>query len=308
LDAFYRDGHGTMASLVQQLRHGAKAALTSPEVMSDRTYLRIRHKHLLGTWPDLDDPVTFNEKVLWRILNDRSPLLPQVTDKVTVRRFVASRVGEDYFTRRYAVVERAAELDWRALPRSFVIKPNHGSGWTRIVRDKSTADPLEILVAAQSWLRANYYRKGREWAYRNIQPRLIVEGLLLEDGQIPRDYKLFCFHGEPLVIQVTSGRFTHHTRTLYDTAWRRLPFELLYPAGPDILRPKGLPEMLRVARALSQPFDFLRVDLYHIDGRVYFGELTCYPGNGTEPFRPAGFDAELGAWWHLPAARLTKEA
>jgi hypothetical protein len=288
------------ASGVPEAGAGRYARGWSPrDRMSDRLFLKLRYRKELGVWPDLEHPRTFNEKVTWRILNDRSPLLTQVTDKAAVRRFVSSRVGERYLTRLYALVDRTADLDWDSLPAAFVMKATHGCEWTRIVRSKDALDRRQLLATADSWLRSNYYRVGREWAYKDIPPRILVEELLSEEGQLPKDYKFFCFHGEPRVIQVDFDRFIHHRQTMYFPNWRRVPADGQFPPGPNIPPPERLPEMLQVAAALARPFDFIRVDMYFVEGRVYVGELTCYPGNGTVRFHPASFDAELGSYWRL---------
>jgi hypothetical protein len=272
--------------------------------------------------------LTFNEKVRYRMLTDRRPLLTLFADKLAVRAYVESRVGASYLPALHAVTTEPGTLSPDELPREFVVKPTHGSGacivvadfaprettlpdpprhtkwpnagWTQALVHPDTLDWDRLRSLCEHWLSLRY-GWDKAWAYRNVPSRLLVEELL--DGRgVPPDYKLFVFHGHARLIQVDLDRFALHTRSLYTPAWERLAVEYEYPGGADVERPAALSEMLEVAERLAAGTDFVRVDLYGIQERVVFGELTNYPVAGRGEFDPPEFDRQLGEWWTLPAA------
>jgi hypothetical protein len=273
-------------------------------VIPDRLFVRLYHRLHIGRWPQVDSPVTFNEKLQWLKLNYRTSELPTLVDKWEVRSFVESRVGPDVLIPVHGVFESVDDIDFEALPQRFVLKPSHGSGWVIICRDKAQLDLDLSRRKLRRWMRRNYYYHAREWAYRTVKPRIVCEELLLdENGAIPRDFKLFCFGGEPRFIQVDSNRFSGHQRDFYDPDWNLMPMEMLYPSsGEELPRPGSLPEMLRAAASLSQGFPFCRVDFYAVRARIYFGELTFFPENGVGEFRPANYDTVFGDLLTLPTA------
>ena len=266
--------------------------------------------------------MTFNEKVRYRILADRRPLLTTFADKLAVRGYVESRVGAGVLTELHAVTDAPETLLRAELPREFAIKPTHASGACILVGDlappeaefpEATAGWVEALVRpdrvewsrltglCENWLSRGYSR--REWAYRNVPRRILVEELLDDAGRPPLDYKIFVFDGRTRMIQVTQDRFERLVRSQYTPEWERLDVEYGGPGGADVERPQGLPEMLEIAERLGAGMDFVRVDLYCLGSRVVFGELTNYPLAGRAAFRPAEFDRWLGDWWTLPASR-----
>jgi hypothetical protein len=262
----------------------------------DETFTRLQFRYRLGQRLDLDHPRTFNEKLQWLKLRYRDPLMRQCADKLAVRDYVAGAGGADLLIPLIGVYRRAQEIDFYKLPEQFVLKANHGSGWNIICRDRRSMDLTRARARLNRWLQTDFSRIAREWVYEGIEPRIICEEYLATaNGEPPSDYKFFCFHGEPRFIQVDYDRFIGHRRALYTPAWEKLPCALEYtlkeePTPP----PQTLARMLRVAAQLSQPFPFARVDLYELDDRVYFGELTFFPGKGVERFRPREFDAIFG--------------
>ena len=271
-------------------------------LLSDRRSLEDQFTAVFGRAPDFATPMTFNEKVNWRKLYDRNPLHRLVTDKVAVRGYVASRVDADYLVPLLGVFDKPEDIPWARLAAPYVIKATHGSGWNVFFADPVSLEPRETLSKLRRWLRTDYYPPARQWAYKEIPRRLIVERFVGGTRDtMPEDFKFFCFDGLPQLIQVDHDRFTYHTRTMYDMSWQALPVEYAYPSGPIIPAPAGLPEMVRVASELSQGFDFVRVDLYCVEGRVYFGELTVYPEAGYGRFTPPEWDERLGAFWSLPS-------
>lgn len=293
---------GAVARVADRVVYGIKRASTA--FLSDGAFLRLYYRLHLGRWPDLDDPVTFNEKIQWLKLNYRPSNLPALADKWTVREYVSSRVGSHILIPTYGVYDATEDVDVATLPNSFVLKPTHGSGWVIVCRDKSTFDWDVARAKLERWLGRNYYYHAREWLYSTIPPRIISEQLLLDErGEIPKDYKIFCFDGEPTMIQVDSNRYGAHTRDFYSPSWTRLAVSAVYPnsdVGEE--RPALLAEMLDAARVLSEEFPFCRVDFYAVDQRIYFGELTFYPANGIAVWNPETYDQTLGALLELPNA------
>jgi hypothetical protein len=233
------------------------------------------------------------------MLNDRRPLIGQMGDKLRMKQY-AVEVAAD--------IVKVPETLWRGtdvahlarvgLPQYWVLKPNHSS--KRVYFGSGSPDVTELRPFTADWLDEPLSRAG-EWAYSQAERLLFAEALLGVPGTPPRDYKFFVFAGEPKVVQVDSDRYVGHRRSLYTPGWQRLrvrtPFQEPYADEP---RPELLSPMLVAAARLGRPFDFIRVDLYTVDGEIYLGELTPYPGGGLEPYRPRSFDAELGSHWKLP--------
>ena len=280
-------------------KYWRRAARRLKRIESDFSVLRRRHRRAHGRVPGLSDPRTFNEKILWLNLRTRDPRRIVCADKYAVRDWVAERIGADHLVPLLGVYEAANDIELDALPDAFVIKATHASGWNLIVRDRRQLDWEVERRRLDRWLAGNYYHEYRERHYRDIPPRLVVEELLLDEhGNIPEDYKLLCMAGgedTTILVQVDVDRFDDHRRNFFDLDWNRLPFELEYPSFDGVVeRPERLEEMVAVARRLSDGFPFVRVDLYGIEDRVYFGELTFTPEAGNGRFRPKEWDLRLG--------------
>lgn len=267
---------------------------------SDFIYTILRYKRGFGRWPRLLRPRTFNEWIIRRMLFDRNPRLTMFADKCEVRQYVRERVGDKYLTQLYLVAESPEQIDFDRLPDRFVVKTTHGCGWNILVENKEKVDDQQIKHQCAQWLQQNYYDLGREWCYKNIRPRILVEEYLGNDrGEPPYDFKFFCFGGIARLVQVDVGRFGNHQRDFYDMDWNRLPVKKGYCDNLPVPLPvpDSLEEMVRVAQALAQGTDFVRVDLYNVNGRVYFGELTNYPGGGSTDFEPEEYAVLFGSYW-----------
>ncbi len=276
------------------------------------------------SWPP-GGPVTFTQKVVRKMALDRRPLLTTFADKVAVRDYVAGAVGSEVLPRLHAVVADPAELELSVLPAEFVVKPSHASGMIWIVGDRAHAPGLDsgesarlsggiftttrrgldrdqLVATCRTWLKIRYADVELEWAYRDVPPRIMVEELLLgRDGHIPPDYKLYVFDGRVRLVQVNSDRFTSHRVNLFRPDWTPVDASVVYPpAEPAPARPDSLDEMVHIAETLGKETDFVRVDLYDVDGRIVFGELTSNPGGGRQAFSPESFDVELGGYWNAP--------
>lgn len=270
-------------------------------------------------------PVTFNDKVRYKLLRDHRPLLVIWADKAELRRYVASNVGRHYLPSEYQLLDSAVALMDVDLPDSFVLKPTHGSGACIVVDDQAPSqarlpapahswayahvrrehvDRQQLTQIAEHWLGERYGRgPNHEWAYWQISPRLLVEELLVDaDGNVPMDYKLFVFHGRCHFVQVDQGRFGARTRDFFTREWAALNMSGGLPPSDQLpVRPPLLAELLRVAEALGSVTDFVRVDLYCLPDRVVVGELTSSPAGGDSPFHPRHWNRIFGEPWNVPA-------
>jgi hypothetical protein len=275
---------------------------------SDEKRIRRKYRRALGREPELASPKTFNEKILWLNLYDRRPVKVVCADKYAVRDWVSQRIGDQYLLPLIGVYDDAEDIELDRLPDGFVVKATHGSGWNLIVRDKRQIDWLPVKDTLNAWLASSYFPYLREWQYRDIQPRLVVEELLLDEhGEIPSDYKLLCLGGgeaQTIIIEVDLDRHTDHRRNMYDLNWNRLPFDLNYPGSDAVVsRPDRLDEMVDLAQRLSKGFPFVRVDMYSTATGLFFGEMTFTPDGGRGAFEPREWDRRLGDLIGLPVAR-----
>ena len=253
---------------------------------------------------NLKAPESFNEKLVWKKLHDRNPLLPIVADKFLVRDYVKDKLGDE-FSQQFLIplichCEKPEEIPFKSLPEQYIIKTNHASNQNIIVRDRNKVERERIIQKCQKWLAQPYGFYMNEWAYQKIKPSIIIEKLMLDEtGKVPDDYKFFVFHGKCKLIQMDFDRFKGHKRSMFDENWNYLDLVFKYKKGPDAPRPKNFQKMKQIAEILGQDFDFVRVDLYEIEDRVYFGELTHYPEAATGNFIPRDYDFKIGSYWHL---------
>ena len=271
-----------------------------PEPAADAMALMRRHKVNIGTYPDLIAPKSFNEKVLRRMVFDRNPIWTQLQDKHAARDYVRARIGEGILPRLHWVTKDPSDIPFDTLPERFAVKPSHGAGWYHMVREKARLNRQELIDECRLWLSRNYYYVGREWAYKNIDPRILVEEYIDDGtGPDPIRYKLYVFHGSVRVIYVGAGVPGQSRCCFYERSWNRLPATMSRKNQIEgaLERPRHLDEMIRYAEALADGFDFIRVDLYDSADKVYFGEFTLTPGAGTSPYTPHEFDYYLGRLW-----------
>jgi hypothetical protein len=275
----------------------ALSRYTPPLISRCRAFYRT-----FGRVPNIILPRTFNEKVLYKSLFDRRPLIGTFADKYRVRDYVRETLGsEQHLIELYGAYENPDEIHEKDLPDRFVMKPNHSSGLIRFYDSGTPRDMDELRMIARSWLRTNFYDVSKEWCYRYIKPFILIEERLEIDGQIPRDFKFFCFHGKPQFVQVDIDRFTDHRRNLYDMNWNQIDGSYSHPNSREpIKRPELFRQMRDIATKLSVDTDFVRVDLYDMRDKIYFGELTNYPEDGLGRFDPERLDAEWGALWTIP--------
>jgi len=298
------DAHGNVSahpSVTQPPSKVRKIKEAAKTLLPDSLFVSLLHHKCIGRYPNLIHPVTFNEKILQRNLRP-DPRYIHLTDKLQVREYIAAKIGEQYLIPLLAAPDVFTREVFDALPDAFVMKANHGSTFVEIVRNKSDTSFEKLKVLADRWLATAFYNIARERHYRAIKPRIFFEHLLLDQrGQIPADLKVHCFGGRPgrpiIYVLVISDRFGNATHgDVYDVDWNHLdiaigPYKRSETPGP---RPPNLPDVLDVAIRLSEDFDYVRVDLYAPDNRVFFGELTFTPGAGVLPFTPDSVDYEWG--------------
>lgn len=248
--------------------------------------------------PHFKNPLTFNDKVNWRILYDRRQLLEWTCDKLVMKEH-ARGVSGLYIPRTLWAGTDLHELASAGLQEHWILKPNHRTGHVYFGHGQPDIEQLSVVTAA--WLRPFEAENLGEWAYSKARPMLLAEEVLGTPGSPPPDYKFFVFDGDVAAIQVDVGRHSIHQRRLYLPDWSPLNVQYGKYALPALEPPPaGLDRMLAAAAELGSGFDFIRVDLYNISGTVYFGEFTPYPTSGLDRFIPASFDTELGARWKLP--------
>ncbi len=264
--------------------------------ISDKQYAKFRYWLELDESLDLKYPQKFTEKIQYIKLYKSSNLRKRVADRKLVREYVSDKVGDDYLIPLIGIYDELNNEIWGSLPVQFVLKANHGCGMTKIITDKSSESYDEIFIQTEKWKDFDYAKYGREWIYRDLPRTLLAENLLLnENNSVPEDYKFFCFEGRVELIQVDFKRFGDQKRNLYDRNFNQFDATLLYPTyKKPVPRPQNLEKAVQVAEVLSSDFNFIRVDLYLPDEKIYFGELTNYPGNGFAQFSPLSFEYKMG--------------
>lgn len=273
----------------------------------DALYLKWMFQAEMGYALNLDNPVTFNEKLQWLKLHDRKPLYTRLADKVAVRSYINQTIGAQHLIPIIGKWYSAEEIDFDKLPNQFVLKCNHDSNSVMICRDKTSFDIEKARSKIKKRLRRNAFYGGREWPYKNITPCVIAEKYMTDDRQSSlTDYKFFCFNGEAEFLYVSTGLENHETASIsfFDPEWRRLPFSRkdYQEYSGDLPKPKHFEEMKQIANDLAHRINaaFVRVDLYEICNQIYFSEFTFTPCCGMLPFSPTEWDEKIGALLRLP--------
>lgn len=274
-----------------------------PKIISDEKAIdRYYRKHTNGRPANMLDPQLFSEKLQWYKLNARMPLMEKVANKYTVREYIKECGYEHLLNELFGIYKNVSEINFNELPNQFVLKDTHGSGHNIIVRDKKQLCQWKAKMMMHTWLHQSIAWSGREWVYQNMPRHIIAEKYLEDETGELRDYKFYCFNGEPRFMQLEVGRGTdHNTRNFYDMDWNLMPFGKELPHNPNInvTRPQMFGEMQKIAHDLCKPFQYVRVDLYQVCGKIYFGELTFFPAGGAPDFVPAEYDAVVGKMWKL---------
>lgn len=274
--------------------------------LGDQIYLKLIFRRLVGYNLNLDDPKSYNEKLQWLKLYDKNPLYTTLVDKDLVKDYVAHLIGAEYIIPTYGVWENPNQIEWNKLPDEFILKTTQGGGCEGVVicRNKENFDKKKAINKLKKALKQDLYKKLLEWPYRNVQRKIIAEKLLAgEDGKAPRDYKIYCFNGVPKVMVIATERFcvSHAYFDYFDMNGNHLPItqgDINNPVMPQI--PQNFDEMKKIAAKLSQGIPQVRVDLYSVENKVYFGELTLFDSSGFAKFTPVEWDYIWGDWIMLP--------
>nr|WP_299338272.1 ATP-grasp fold amidoligase family protein [Allomuricauda sp.] len=267
-------------------------------------FMKAYYEYYTGKKLDLEDPKEFNAKIQWLKVFYRPMILSDLVDKYEVRKYVEEKVGAQYLNELIAVYEKPSEVKFELLPQKFVLKATHGYHFNLLVKDKNVLNKKRARYLMYKWLSKNQYKRGGlEWAYKYTKPRLIIEKYLEEIGKEDiNDYKFFCFDGEPKLLHVDIDRGTKHSRAYYDMDWNKLPIKhdsIAFIEG-ETEKPENFLEMVQVASKLAGKFPFVRVDLYNLNNRIIFGEMTFYPADGRLEFIPEEYNRILGDYLRLP--------
>lgn len=276
--------------------------------LPDIWILKLQYKLKMKRELNLKRPKRFTEKLQWYKVNYRNSLMTICADKFMVREYVKKKGLTHILTDLFLVTDDPENLEIDSLPNQFVIKTTNGSGTNIICKDKTLMNIENVRTQLNDWLHRDIFAISREWSYKDIKPNVIVEEYL-EDMENTfeeiNDYKFFCFNGKPLYVVLDVDRHTGHKRNIYDIDWNYIDVSTDHTNFGDVVpKPKGYEEMVRVAKILSKDFPFVRVDLYYVNGKVYFGELTFYPWSGYVQFNPDRFDFVLGENFSLPKRSL----
>lgn len=266
--------------------------------LKDDVYLKILYQKVMKKKLNLENPQTFNEKLQWLKLNEKKDIYTTMVDKYEAKKYVANLIGEEYIIPTIAVYDKFDDIDFNKLPNQFVIKCTHDSGGVVLCKDKEKFDINIAKQKIERCLKKNYFYDGREWPYKNIKPRIIIEKYMSDSkNEDLIDYKIMCFNGIPRCSFTCSNRRSKEGLNVdfYDIEWNKMPFERHYKNSKDIIKkPKNYDLMIELSKKLSKETKFLRVDFYEIEGKLYFGELTFFPGGGMEEFTPEEWDRKLG--------------
>lgn len=274
--------------------------------LPDKMYLKLYFYLTLKRKLDLKNPRTLNEILQWMKFNERTPLQSLVSDKYAVRAYIEKIIGEKYLVPLIGKWEKAEDINFDMLPDEFVLKCNHDSGGLVICKNKKQLDEKSAVKKIKKSLARNFYFVGREWQYKNIKPMVICEKLLLDsEGNTPADYKISCFNGKVDNIMVCTGRFTKEGVKFYffDKDWKFLPYNKgddKLPVDFTLPKPENLEEMFYIAEKLSEPFYYARIDLYNINGKIYFSEITLCPNSGFDSDITYDTDLLFGNKLYIP--------
>lgn len=273
-------------------------------LVSDEKYLVEKHIKLRGYKPDLNIPKTFTEKLLYLMLHYRNPLETLCADKLFVREYVNACGLGSIIRPVIAVYNRAEDIDFNILPDEFFLKCNHISGNNMVINKAENPDYDYIRKFYREVLKTNYYYESREYCYKGIRPVIMVEKCLRDSkGALPKDYKFYCFSGEPKYFMVSEGEFEHEVKNhKFDMNKESIDHKFKKRStlsSDEVVLPENIDEMFDIVNILCKPFPHVRVDLYNVDGKIYFGELTFYSNGGFVSVYDQDFDREIGSWIKL---------
>ncbi len=279
--------------------------------LNDEQFLRYRFRIVMGKRLDLKNPTSYNEKLQWLKLYDRNPLYTKLVDKVAVKDYVASIIGNEYIIPTLKVYKSPEEVRIEDLPERFVLKTNHDgdSLGVFVCKDKKNFDFNKAISILSKNLQHNYYYTGREWPYKNVNPVIFAEEYKEDEFGELRDYKFFCFNGVVKALFVATERSVGHVKFDYfDRDFNHLDFTQSHPmSNVTLKKPDNFEKMIELAERLSRGLPHVRIDLYNCNGKIYFGEMTFYHYGGMIKFHPEEWDYKFGSWLQLPKYKRTDE-
>ncbi|SCI76560.1 Uncharacterised protein [uncultured Clostridium sp.] len=278
-------------------------------IIDDDKFARKVYKKNCNKNLNLENPVTFDEKIWWLKLNNRNPLLKICSDKYRVREYISKCGYEENLVKLYGVYNDTSSIDFNKLPEKCILKLNHTSG-TNVIFNKNIEklDLKDLTKRLNFLLKQDYFVKSREWNYKDMETKIIIEELLETKSPYGLlDYKFMCFNGEPKLLFLDVGvanedgsHAQEYYRNIYDMKFELLDVKETRENTPYIIeKPENFEKMIKMASDLSKPFPLVRVDLYNIDGKIYFGEMTFYHGGGCNNIAPEDFDRKMGSWIDL---------
>ncbi|MBQ8453737.1 MAG: glycosyl transferase [Bacteroidaceae bacterium] len=271
--------------------------------MDNRSFIKWEYFSGMGKFPNLENPTTYNEKLQWLKLNDIHEDYSLLVDKYEAKKYVAEKVGEEYIIPTLGIYDSFDEINFDQLPDQFVLKTTHDSGGVVVCPNKSKLDKKAARKKLEKSLKNNYFYEHREYPYKNVKPRIIVEQYMVDESSTElKDYKFFCFDGKCKMLFIATDRSIGDVKfDFFDTEFNHLPFIQGHPwATREIKKPQGFGKMIELAEKLGKGYPHVRVDLYDINGRIYFGELTFFHFSGNVPFEPEEWDYKIGEWLKLP--------
>ena len=261
-------------------------------------FIKFEYRLYMDKKLKLKNPQTFNEKLQWLKLYDKNTLYTQLADKYEVRQYVNDKIGEQYLVPLIGVYDSVEHIPFNELPEQYVLKCTHDCGTAIIKNTANKISDRDIKFKLNRALKRDYYYDHREWCYKNIKPRIICEQLIkTQDNNPPRDYKIFCFDGEPKFLFVASDRGRGTKFDFFDIEWNKYPLMQHYPNSDyNIEKPRYWDDMVACAKKLSIGFKHVRVDFYvDQDDKIIFGELTFYHFGALQPFEPKEYDEYFGS-------------
>ena len=275
--------------------------------LPDKPYLQLFYFATTGKFINFKNPKGFNEKLQWLKVNDKHSEYTKLVDKLAVREHIKEILGEEYLFPLLGQWESFDDIDFNALPEKFVLKCNHDSGSTKVIKNKSAltkADFDEMRAFFNRRLKRDFFYAGREYPYKNLKPYIIAEQFMVDDSAPDKsieDYKFFCFNGEPKIMFVATDRNIDVKFDFFDMDFNHLDIENIHPqSGKTIEKPALFEEMKAMAEKLAEGMKFVRIDLYEIEGKIYFGEFTFFHGGGFWLFNPPEWEKKLGDMITLP--------
>lgn len=272
--------------------------------LPDKTYLELVYYFTLGNKLNLKNPKRFTEKLQWLKLYNRRPEYTKMVDKYEVKNYVSERLGSEYIIPTLGVWDNFSDIDFDKLPDKFVLKTTHGGGSNGIVicKDKSKFDKEDAKLKIDLSFKIDIYKIFREWPYKDVSKRIIAEQYMEDDSGELRDYKFYCFNGDPKVMLLASNRFTNHNFNYFDMNFQKLAITSKDGgnSNEDFAVPEKFKEMKEVAKKLSAGLPHVRVDLYSCNHRVFFGELTFFDSSGYDDMQSEEWNLKFGSWLNLP--------